>query len=455
MYKILIIDDKELTVQFLKQNLTSSGYDVFAVHTGENGIDIYKEEIPDLVLLDLKLPGIDGIETLSKIKEIDSEALVIIMTAYGDITTAVKAIKTGAYDYLEKPFESDQVVHLLQNALETTKLKREVKRIREKQKGMYGFDNVVGKSKAMRNVFKIVKRIAQSNAGIILIHGESGTGKDVIARVIHYHSPIAENPFVEINCTSLPENLIESELFGHEKSAFTDAKAMKRGLFELADGGTVFLDEIGDMSISTQAKLLRVVEGKAFKRVGGLTDINVDVRIIGATNKNLAAAVKQGAFREDLYYRLMVIPVYLPPLRERRDDIIPLTKFFIDEFSKNIKGRIKKISKEAEDLLIGYSWPGNVRELRNMLERISILETGDILMPEHLPEELKGKRIAQLDKGSPAFILSEDGISLESVERNLIKQALNMSMGNQSNASKLLSLSRDTLRYRMKKFGLD
>lgn len=454
MYKILVVDDKELTVHFLKQNLTSREYGVFIAHTGEDGIDIYKEEIPDLVLLDLKLPGIDGIETLSKIKEIDSDALVIIMTAYGDIATAVKAIKTGAYDYLEKPFESDQVIHLLQNALETTTLKREVKRVREKQKGMYGFDNVVGKSKAMRNIFKIVKRIAQSDAGIILIHGESGTGKDVIARVIHYHSPIAESPFVEINCTALSENLIESELFGHEKSAFTDAKAMKRGLFEIADGGTIFLDEIGDMSMSTQAKLLRVVEGKAFKRVGGLTDINVDVRIIAATNKDLAAAVKQGTFREDLYYRLMVIPVYLPPLRERREDIAPLIKFFIGEFSKNIKGRIKKISREAEDILIGYNWPGNVRELKNILERISILETGDTLMPEHLPEELKG-RFKLLDKGSPAFILPEDGISLESVERNLIKQALNMSMGNQSNASKLLSLSRDTLRYRMKKFGLD
>jgi transcriptional regulator with PAS, ATPase and Fis domain len=277
----------------------------------------------------------------------------------------------------------------------------------------------------------------------------------VIARVIHYHSPIAESPFVEVNCTSLPENLIESELFGHEKSAFTDAKAMKRGLFELADGGTIFLDEIGDMSMSTQAKLLRVVEGKAFKRVGGVTDINVDVRIIGATNKKLAEAVKQGTFREDLYYRLMVIPVYLSPLRERRDDIIPLVKFFIDEFSKKIRGRIKKISREAEDLLIGYSWPGNVRELKNILERISILETGETLMAEHLPEELKGNRFELLDKGSPAFILPESGISLENVERNLIKQALNVSMGNQSNASKLLSLSRDTFRYRMKKFGLD
>ena len=455
MFKILVIDDKELTVQFLKQNLSARGYEVLVANSGEDGVEIYKEELPDLVLLDLKLPGIDGIETLSKVKEIDSEALVVMITAYGEITTAVKAIKTGAYDYLEKPFGFDQVIHLIQNALETTKLKREVKRIRNEQKGMYGFDNVIGKSKAMRNVFKMVKRIAQSDASIILIHGESGTGKDVIARAIHCHSPMSENPFVEINCTSLPENLIESELFGHEKSAFTDAKAMKRGLFELADGGTIFLDEIGDMSMSTQAKLLRVVEGKAFKRVGGLTDINVDVRIIGATNKDLLAAVKDGTFREDLYYRLMVIPVYIPPLRERREDIIPLTKFFIDEFSKNIKGRIKKISKEVEDLLMGYRWPGNVRELRNMLERISILEAGNTLLPEHLPEELKGKRFEPLEEGSAGFIFPEEGISLESVERSLIKQALNMSMGNQSNAAKLLSLTRDTLRYRMRKFGLE
>ena len=455
MEKVLIIDDEKIIRHFLQENLTAKGFKVFIADSGEEGIKIYNDEEPDLVLLDLKLPGMDGIETLSKLKGIDSEALVIMITAHGLISTAVKAIKIGAYEFIEKPFEADQVIHLLQNALETNKLKREVSRIREDQKNTYGFDNVIGKSKAMQEIFKMVEKIAKSGTSIVLIQGESGTGKDVIARLIHYQSLMSENPFVEVNCTSLPENLIESELFGHEKSAFTDAKAMKRGLFELADGGTIFLDEIGDMSLATQAKLLRVIEGKAFKRVGGIKDINVSVRIVCATNKDLAAGVREGAFREDLYYRLMVIPVYLPPLRERREDIIPLTKFFIEEFNKNIQGRIKKISKEAESLLIDYRWPGNVRELKNMLERISILESGDSLLVEHLPEEVRGKRTISLDKSSDGFILPADGISLESVEKSLIKQALNMSMGNQSNASKLLSLSRDTLRYRMKKFGLD
>ncbi|MFQ5901648.1 MAG: sigma-54-dependent transcriptional regulator [Thermodesulfobacteriota bacterium] len=456
MEKILVIDDEKLIRLFFQQSLSARGFDVLTADSGEKGFELYMEEAPDIVLLDLRLPGMDGMETLSKIKEIDNDALVIMITAHGLIQTAVKAMKMGAYDFIEKPFEPEKIIHLLQKALETSKLKREVQRLRDEQKASYGFDHIIGKSKAIQAVFDMMEKIVQSDTSIVLLQGESGTGKDVIARIIHFHSSRSENAFVEVNCTSLPESLIESELFGHEKSAFTDAKTMKKGLFEVANNGTILLDEIGDMSLATQAKLLRVIESKRFKRIGGVKDIQVDTRVIAATNKDLAAGVKDGSFREDLYYRLMVIPIYLPPLRDRREDIIPLVKFFIEDFNKNIKRKktIKYISPEAEALLNKYGWPGNIRELRNIIERIIILETGDTLLPEYLPAEFRRAGKAFLDANSKTVILPEDGISLEQVEESLIKQALNMVRGNQTRAAEILSLSRDTLRYRMKKFGL-
>ncbi len=454
MDRILVVDDEKLIRLSLQQSLTSSGYQVFTVSSGEEGIETYNKELPDLVLLDLKLPGINGIDVLKKIKEIDENALVIMITGHGMVKTAVQVMKLGAYDFIEKPFEVEQLKILLKNAIEANKLKREVQRLKWEQKKRYGFDNIIGTSKAMQDVFKLMEKLSKSDTSLVLLQGESGTGKDVIAKAIHYQSLRGDKPFVEVNCTSIPESLIESELFGHEKSAFTDAKTMKKGLFELADEGTIFLDEIGDMALSTQAKLLKVIENTVFKRVGGVKDISVNVRIIAATNKDLAKQVKDGKFRDDLYYRLMVIPIFLSPLRERKDDIIPLAKYFINEFNKNIRGRIKKISPEAEKYLKNYSWPGNVRELKNVIERMSILETGDSLLPEHLLPEIRGETATIAGRGTFEIPFPEGGISLEKVEEGFIRRALDIAGGNQTKAASLLSLSRDTLRYRMKKFKI-
>ena len=406
------------------------------------------------MLLDLKLPGINGIEVLKRVKIIEEGALVIMVTGHGMVETAVQAMKLGAYDFIEKPFQIEQIRFLLKNALEASKLKREVQRLKREQKERYGFDHIIGDSKAMQDLFETMEKLCQSDFSHILLQGESGTGKDVVARVLHYQSLRGDKPFIEINCTSIPETLIESELFGYEKSAFTDAKAMKKGLFELADGGTVFLDEIGDMAISAQSKLLKVIETKTFKRLGGTRDITVDVRIIAATNKNLAKLVREGGFREDLYYRLKVIPIFIHPLRDRKEDIIPLVKYFTDEFNRKIRGSMEDISPEAARLLINYPWPGNVRELKNIIERISILETGDTLLPEHLPPEIRNDSVSFKPTGSFNIPFPEEGLSLEKVEESLIEQALNLADGNQTRAAALLSISRDTLRYRMNKLGI-
>ncbi len=312
------------------------------------GLNLFKEETPDVTLLDIHLPDVSGITVLQGIKEINKDALAIMITAFGDIQTAVKTIKLGAYDFVEKPFNVDKLKILVAKALETVSLRKEVSQFRSQLSLKYGFDSIIGQSEEMQKIFEIIKKIAKSDATTIMLQGESGTGKDLVAKVIHYQSRRSDKPFMEINCTALPETLIESELFGHEKGAFTDAKAMKKGLFELADGGSIYLDEIGDMKPSTQAKLLKIIESKMFKRIGGVKDITVDVRIIAATNKNLAEEVKSGNFREDLYYRLKVIPVLIPPLRDRPSDISDLAKYFINEFNREFKKNLKGISKETE-----------------------------------------------------------------------------------------------------------
>jgi DNA-binding NtrC family response regulator len=365
----------------------------------------------------------------------------------------VKTIKLGAYDFLEKPFNMDKLKILVGKALETASLRQEVSQFRMNLKSRYGFDSIIGASAEMKRVFDLISKIAQSDATTIFLTGESGTGKDLTAKVVHYQSGRVEKPFMEINCTALPENLVESELFGHEKGAFTDAKAMKKGLFEMADGGTVFLDEIGDMMPGTQAKLLKVIENKSFKRIGGTKDIEVDVRIIAATNKNMAEEVKKGTFREDLYYRLKVIPVELPPLRDREEDIVRLAEYFIDTFNKEFKKNLKGLSKETKKCFTDYAWPGNVRELKNVIERAMILESEDHILPEHLPLEMTSQEVmAQNVKGIDIRI-PPGGIDIEEVEKELIRQALDTMRGNQTKAARLLNLSRDTLRYRMQKFG--
>ncbi|HDH05603.1 MAG TPA: sigma-54-dependent Fis family transcriptional regulator [Nitrospirae bacterium] len=452
--KILVIDDEEFITRALKQHLEKEDREVLTAGTGEEGLEVFKTDAPDIVILDLNMPGISGIETLKSIRKLSSDVIVIIITAHGDIETAVSAIKSGAYDFIEKPFELDRISVIIRKALETVHLKREVNLFREEKFDTYSFNNIVGESPAMKDIIALAKKVAASDANTILIQGESGTGKSLLARAIHYHSPRASEPFVEITCTAIPETLIESELFGHEKGAFTDAKASKKGLFEVAGGGTIYLDEIGDIKLSAQAKLLRALEEKTFKRVGGLKDIKVNVRIIATTNKkDLEGAVRDGSFRADLYYRLKVFPVFIIPLRERKEDIIPLAMHHIKRFNKEFRKNVKSISPEAEKFLFNYPWHGNARELRNIVERICILEDTNIIYPEHLPSEIT--EYADPESGDSASTdLPGEGLSLKDVEKDMVARAMKKAGGNQTKAARLLGISRDALRYKIQKFGL-
>lgn len=453
--RILVVDDEKLVCRSLQKSLSKEGYTVVTAENGINGLKLFREEQPDITLLDIHLPDVSGITVLEGIKEINRDALAIMITAYGDTQTAVKTIKLGAYDFVEKPFNIDKLKILIKKALETITLRKEVMQFRSELSARYGFDSIIGQSEDTKKILKLIKKVAESDATTIFLQGESGTGKDLVARVIHYQSRRANMPFMEINCTALPETLIESELFGYEKGAFTDAKTTKKGLFELADGGTVYLDEIGDMKLSTQVKLLRVIEDKMFKRIGGTKDITVNVRIIAATNKDPADEVKRGNFREDLYYRLKVIPIVVSPLREKKDDILLLAKYFINEFNREFRKNFKGISKEAEKYFLNYPWPGNVRELKNVIERTMILENEDYILPEHLPVELMADKgvVSPLVKALEIKIPAS-GIAIEKVERDLIKHALEMTKGNQTKAARMLNLTRDALRYRMQKYGL-
>ncbi len=451
-HKILVVDDEHLIRWSLEQNLKKQGYEVLTAGSGEEALKSLREDPPELVLLDIQLPGINGLDVLEKIKEMEDEVIVIMITALGVLETAVKAMRMGAFDYINKPFNLDELAIVIKKALETSELRREVAHLRSEQSSKYGISNIIGSSRHMTNVLTMVKKVAHSDAGTIMIQGESGTGKELIAKAVHYESARADKPFMAINCAAVPSTLLESELMGHEKGAFTDAKAQKKGLFELSDGGTLFLDEIGDMELGMQAKLLRVLEERSFRRVGGTKDVKVDVRIISATNKDLLKAIEDGTFRADLYYRIQVIPIYLPPLRERRDDIITLVEHFIAHFNREFGKNVKTISKMAEKFLTEYNWPGNIRELKNVIERAIILENEETLLLEHLPQEIVAKSGG--GGGSPmSFNLPAEGLDIEDVERELIRQALEVTEGNQSKAAKKLNLGIDAFRYRMKKFG--
>lgn len=450
--RILVVDDEHLIRWSLEQNLKKQGYEVTTAGSGEDALRILQEETPDLMLLDVQLPGMNGMEVLEKVKELEEDVIVIMVTALGVLETAVKAMRLGAYDYINKPFNLDELAIVIKKALETRELKREVAHLRAVQPKRFSIDSIVGESPDLQHVLTMVRKIAQSDAGTVLIQGESGTGKELIAKSIHYEGGRADKPFMAINCAAVPETLLESELMGHEKGAFTDAKSQKKGLFEMANGGTVFLDEIGDMPMAIQAKLLRVLEDRAFRRVGGTKDIHVDIRIVSATNRDLLQAIEEKTFRNDLYYRLQVIPIFLPPLRERRSDILLLARSFIASFNSEFGKNVKQISPEAEKVLVEYDWPGNIRELRNVIERAVILENDETMELEHLPRELVS-RSAPSGGGSPLeFALPPDGIDIEDVERELIRQALETSDGNQSKAAKKLNLGIDAFRYRMKKF---
>lgn len=451
-----MVDDEKLLRWSLQQNLSKEGYDVITAEKGMEGLELFAQEQPDITLLDVHLPDISGINVLESIKKENRDAIVIMVTAFGDIQTAVKTIKIGAYDFVEKPFNLDKLKILIAKAVETVSLRKEVSQFRSQLSKKYGLGNIIGKSEGMMKICELIKKISKSDATTILLQGESGTGKDLVTKVIHYEGRRAEKPFMDINCTAMPENLIESELFGYEKGAFTDAKQMKKGLFELSDGGTAFLDEIADMKLSTQAKLLKVIENKTFKRIGGVKDISVDVRIIAATNKNLGEEVKKENFREDLYYRLKVIPIFIPPLRERREDIPVLAAYFTNEFNREFKKNVRGISRETEKAFVNYSWPGNIRELKNVIERAMILENEDYILPEHLPVELLSPKTetSEIKPAQDAEVrLPTGGLDIEEVEKGLIMQALEQTKWNQTKAARLLNLSRDALRYRMQKFG--
>ena len=447
--RILIIEDEQLIRWSLRQKFEEQGYHVEEAETGADAASALDGTLFDLIMLDYKLPDITGLDILATIRETDKDVVVIMMTAYSTIESAVEAMKLGAYDYITKPFEMDQLLRTVAKSLETTKLRREVRELRRHISHEYGMDRIVGNHPCMLQLFETINRVAESGASTIFLRGESGTGKDLVARVIHYKSDRAPRPFMNITCTTISETLLESELFGHERGAFTDAKAQKKGLFELADGGTIFLDEVGDMPPGLQAKLLRFLEDRTFRRVGGTTEISVDVRIIAATNRDLEKAIKEGQFRSDLMFRLDVVPIDLPPLRERGSDVGLLAQHFVAGFAKEFRKPITKIDDQAQERLSSYGWPGNVRELRNVVERAVLLSQGEILKSEDF---VVGRANRQTESGY--FVLPPDGVELHELEADLIRQSLARVDNNQTQAAKLLGLSRDALRYRVEKLGL-
>jgi two-component system NtrC family response regulator len=449
-YNILIIDDEKSQRDILYGYLTKKGYKVFTAESGSQGIKIINENLVDIVFSDFKMPEMTGLEILAKVSQINPEISFVIITAYGTVENAVNAMHLGAYDYLSKPVNLDELDLLIARIIEHKNLKSENELLKKQLYEKYKLSSFISQSSKMEEVISVAVRVAESKA-TILITGENGTGKEVLAKSIHFISPRKDGPFVAVNIPALSETLLESELFGHEKGAFTGADKMRKGRFELADKGTIFLDEIGDIPLSIQVKLLRVLQEHQFERVGGTENINIDVRIIAATNHNLANKIKDGSFREDLFYRLNIVSIHIPPLRDRKEDILPLIDFFLHKYSEENGKSDIEISKEAIDVLMKYNYPGNVRELENIIERAVVLARSNILATSDLPLTVKGVRyedqLPELGKGT----LTEQ---VEALEKRLIYDALKESNGNQTKAGKLLGITERNLRYKLQKYEI-
>lgn len=455
MGRVLIIDDEKLLGKQLYKLLNQEGYNVYYAPTGKEGIGIARSQNPDAVLLDLKLPDMDGLEVLKALNTLDPPPNTIMMTAHGNIELAVSAIKLGAYDFIEKPFTTDKLKVIVRNALKASELKNTISITANRGREKYGFDALVGRSEVISGIVSILKKLSSTDPRMVLITGESGTGKGIAARILHYNGVRASKPFIEINCAAIPEKLLESELFGYEAGAFTDAKKTKKGMFELAHGGTIFLDEIGDMDLTLQAKLVKAIEERTFRRIGGVSDISVDVRIIAATNRDLKQLVSSGLFRADLYHRLNVIQIHMPPLRERKEDIPLLTDYFLNLFNHELHRNIRHVPDSVREALLRYHWPGNIRELRSTIERAVILSEGDELNPRYIRLEEDGDdiKVEQSEDGMTLKIVFEE-TSLPKIEEAILKETLERANWNQSKAAKMLGISRDAVRYRMKKLGL-
>jgi DNA-binding NtrC family response regulator len=451
--RVLVVDDEALIRWSLSERLRSDGHDVVEAGTAAEALDRAEQGV-DLVLLDYKLPDEDGLTVLRKLHDQDPDTVVIMLTAHKGVETVVEAIKGGAYDYATKPFDLDDVALRVTRALEATRLRRELRTLRDGLARPYSLTSIIGESEAMQKIKGLVRKVATSPGSTVLITGESGTGKDLIAKVIHYASHRAGRPFLNITCSALPETLLESELFGHERGAFTDARQQKRGLLEQGDEGTVFLDEIGEMTPALQAKLLRFLEEKTFRRVGGIADVHVDVRVVAATNRNLEESVRDGKFRDDLYYRLNVLRIEVPPLRARGDDVALLAQYFVEAFAREFKRAVPGMTPAAEQLIKSYPWPGNVRELRNLVERAVLMADSGALQPSDF-DTVAGGGPRAVAKTSEEFALPAAGVNLEEVERTLVVQALERAGGNQTKAAALLGMHRDQIRYRIEKFGLN
>lgn len=444
---ILVVDDEKSMREILEIFLKSEGYGVSVAENGEKAIDAVKKDIFDLIITDMKMPRVGGLELLKNVKQITPDTVVVIITAFGTTDSAVEAMKLGAYDYIQKPFQLDNIRLVVKNALEKQKLQKDVSLLKQQLRPP-SLENIIGKSPSMQTLFSVISKTAESNASV-LVSGESGTGKELVAKAIHSLSPRKDNHFVAVNCAAIPEGLLESELFGYMKGAFTGAASNKQGLFEVANDGTLFLDEIGEMPMSLQAKLLRVIEGDTFRRVGGVSDLNVDVRIISATNKDLQEMIEQKMFREDLYFRLNVLSVKIPALRERRDDIPLLVDHFLIKFAADKK----RFSKEAIEVLKNYRWKGNVRELENIIERTVLLCDSEVINVEHLPDEIssvsKAEKVLVPSGGMDIDKLMED------TERAYILKALEKTNGIKTEAAKLLNLTFRSFRHKLKKYGID